>query len=127
MAYSEYQQERIARIFKDKGLAVEGRKMMGGYLFMLDEKMCVGIHTDKKSKEEVLMARIGPDAMEEAHKKLASREMDFTGRPMKGFIFVDAEGFDFEEDLEYWIQLAIDFNPLAQKSKKKKKKVVNKS
>ena len=46
--------------------------------------------------------------------------MDFTGKPMKGYIFVAAEGFDLDADLEYWIQLCLDFNPLAKSSKKKK-------
>ena len=45
--------------------------------------------------------------------------MDITGRPMKGFAFIDPKGFDLEKDLEYWIQLAIDFNPFAKSSKKK--------
>lgn len=46
--------------------------------------------------------------------------MDYTERPMKGFIFVTPAGFDMDEDLEYWIQLGIDFNPFAKSSKKKK-------
>ena len=46
--------------------------------------------------------------------------MDFTGRPMKGYVFVDPLGFDMDDDLEYWIQLCLDFNPIAKSSKKKK-------
>ncbi|MDP1620869.1 MAG: hypothetical protein Q8M08_00880 [Bacteroidales bacterium] len=49
------------------------------------------------------------------------REMDFTHRPMKGFIFVDPEGIDKDQDLEYFIRLALDFNPRAKSSKKKSK------
>ncbi|WP_202903812.1 hypothetical protein [Neotamlana nanhaiensis] len=45
--------------------------------------------------------------------------MDFTGRPMKGYIFVTPEGFDLDSDLEYWIQLTLNFNPIAKSSKKK--------
>ena len=48
--------------------------------------------------------------------------MAFTGRPMKGFIFVDSLGLDMQEDLEEWIQLCLDFNPFAKKGKKKKTK-----
>ena len=44
--------------------------------------------------------------------------MNFTGRSMKGFIYVSPDGIDTEEELEYWIQLCLDFNPLAKKSKK---------
>ncbi len=119
MAYNEYLRERIERIFNEKKSLFEGKKMMGGYLFMVDEKMCVGILIDKKTNEDWLMARIGEDAMEEAFTKTGCKPMDFTGRPMKGFVHVTTEGFDLDDDLDYWIQLALDFNPKAQKSKKK--------
>lgn len=48
--------------------------------------------------------------------------MNFTGRPMKGYVFIGPEGTDMDDDLAYWIQLALDFNPLAKSSKKKSKK-----
>jgi len=46
--------------------------------------------------------------------------MDFTGRPMKGYIFVTPEGFDSEDELDYWMKLCLAFNPEAKSSKKKK-------
>lgn len=46
--------------------------------------------------------------------------MDFTGRPMKGYIFVTPDGFDSDENLSYWIDLCLLYNPLAKASKKKK-------
>lgn len=46
--------------------------------------------------------------------------MNFTGRPMKGFVFIDPEGIDNQDDLEYWVGLCIAFNPFAKSSKKKK-------
>jgi hypothetical protein len=67
------------------------------------------------------MVRIG----EEIAQKVSSREgclpMDFTGRPMKGYIFVEPSGYDLEEDLSFWIDLCIAFNPMAKASKKRKK------
>ena len=48
--------------------------------------------------------------------------MDFTGRPMKGYAFITPEGYDDEDDLEFWVDLAIAFNPLAKASKKRTKK-----
>ena len=45
--------------------------------------------------------------------------MDFTGRPMKGYIFVTPAGFDGDEDLAAWVQLALDYHPLVEKRKKK--------
>ena len=116
MAYNEYLAERIERTLKEKGTPYELKKMMGGLCYMVDEKMCFGIVKDE------LMARINPDLYEESLTKPGCKEMNFTGRAMKGFVFVEGEGIDMDEDLEYWIQLCLDFNPLAVKSKKKTKK-----
>lgn len=115
MAYDEYLSERIDRILKDKKVEFLSKKMMGGLCYMVDDKMCVGVVRDE------LMARIGPEVYEEALQRPGCKEMNFTGRSMKGYVFVDAEGIDLEKDLEYYIQLAINFNPMAQSSKKKKK------
>ena len=87
--------------------------MMGGLCYMIDDKMCLGIVKDD------LMARVGPDAYEELKQKEGAREMDFTKRPMKGYIFVAPEGIDFEEDLELWVDRCLEFNPLAKSSKKR--------
>ena len=122
MAYSEYLVDRIEQIFKEKHINAEGKKFMGGYCFFLNEKMCVGLDIDKKSKSDRLMARIGEDIMETALKKKGCKPMDITGRPMKGFVFVEPNGFDLDKDLEYWIQLSIDHNPFAKSSKKKQSK-----
>ena len=80
---------------------------------MVNGKMCVGVEKD------MLMARIDPDIYSKALKKKGCREMDFTGRPMKGFIYVEPEGIDMDSDLEYWLQLSLDYNPKAKASKKK--------
>jgi len=95
--------------------------MMGGLCFMVNDKMCCGIHFDKKREIDLLMARIGEAASPKALEKEGCLPMDFTGRPMKGYVFVTPEGVDMEEDLDYWIQLCLDFNPLAKASKKRKK------
>jgi hypothetical protein len=50
------------------------------------------------------------------------KPMDFTGRPMKGFVFVHPEGYETEAQLRHWLELALDFNPRAQASKKKAKR-----
>ena len=65
------------------------------------------------------MARIGETPYEEALKKEGCKPMGFTGRPMKGYVFVEENGVDMEEDLEYYIDLALAFNPLVKSSKKK--------
>ena len=116
MAYDQLLADRVRSVLDDKRVSYYDKKMMGGLCFMVDEKMCLGIVKDH------LMARIGEEAYSEAIKKDGAREMDFTGRPMKGYVFVDPEGVDFEEDLEYFVDLALQFNPLAKKSKKRQKK-----
>ena len=96
--------------------------MVSGLLFKMDEKMLCGIHLDKKHGDTLLMARIGEDVYEDELKKAETLPMDFTGRPMRRYIFVTTDGLDMEDDLKYWLQLCIDFNPLAKASPKKKKK-----
>lgn len=123
MAYDEYIVERIKLVLKEKKVQFEEKKMMGGLCFMVDEKMCMGLDTDKATGKPRLMARVGEDAYEYALKKDFATEMAMTGRSMKGFVFVDPQGFDMDDDLEDWVQLCLDFSPLAKKSKKKKGKV----
>ena len=115
MAYNEFLGERIGIALKRKGVSLEEKKMMGGLAMMVDEKMCVGVIKNN------LMARIDPDIYETALSRDACKPMDFTGRAMKGFVFIEAEGIDRDEDLEYWIQLCLDYNPKAKSSKKRNK------
>lgn len=114
MAYDEYLAERIAKTLKEKNIDFKEMKMMGGIAFMVNDKMCVGITNSD------LMARIDPDIFEQALTRKGVREMDFTKKPMKGWIYVSPDGIDSEEELSYWIQLALDFNPKAKSSKKRK-------
>ncbi|MCH9028177.1 MAG: TfoX/Sxy family protein [Bacteroidetes bacterium] len=116
MAYNEYLADRIQKVFNDGKVSFKEKKMMGGLTFMVNDKMCVGVSKDN------LMARIDPDKYSKALEKKGCREMDFTGRPMKGFVFIEPDGTDLNKDLEYWIKLAIEYNPKAKSSKKKKKK-----
>jgi len=122
MAYDEFLADRVRQLLKEKSVSSLEKKMMGGLCFMVDDKMCCGLLTDKSTDSPVLMARIGIDNYEGALKKPHCSEMNFTGRSMKGYVFVSADGIDLDEDLNYWIQLCLDFNPLAKSSKKKKTK-----
>jgi hypothetical protein len=118
MAYDEFLADRVRQTFNDLKAAFAEKKMMGGLIFMVDEKMCVGVDIDKKSGEDRLMVRIGEEEYLAALKEKGSREMDFTGTPMKGFVFIGPDGFDLDDDLEYWLKMAIKFNPEAKKTKK---------
>lgn len=113
MAYDQHLAERISQNLKASGIPFEEKKMMGGLCYLVDGKMTVGIVKDQ------LMARIDPGIYQEALTKTGVKEMDFTGRPMKGYVFVTPEGIDLDDDLAYWIRLAIEFNPKAKASKKK--------
>ncbi|WKX75273.1 TfoX/Sxy family protein [Zobellia laminariae] len=123
MAYDEYLADRCRQILKQKHVYYEEKKMMGTLCFMVDEKMCFAITIDKDSESSRMMARIGRDNYDNILRLPHCRPMDLTGRKMmKSYIYVDADGMDTDEDLEGWIQLCLDFNPLATKSKKKNKK-----
>ena len=68
------------------------------------------------------MVRIGEDAQKDVIKKEVVLPMDFTGRPMKGYVYVIPEGYDREDDLVYWLEIALTFNPFAKASKRKPRK-----
>ncbi len=114
MAYNEQLEDRINAILKKKRVRFEAKNMMGGLCYLVNDKMCVGITKDD------LMARIDPSVYEASIKKKGCRPMDFTGRPMRGYVYVDEKAIEMEDDLETWIDLALEFNPKAKSSKKKK-------
>lgn len=118
MAYDEKLASRMTEIFASKTLFDE-KYMFGGICYMVNEKMCAGVIKDE------IMARIDPLKEEEALTKLGCREMDFTGRKMKGYIMVSPEGLKTKKQLEYYIELALDFNLKAKKSKKKNRNQTN--
>ncbi len=124
MAYDEYLADRLRRTLNEKHVPFTELKMMGGLCFKVDDKMLCGIHVDKKFGDSLLMARIGEDVYEEELERESCLPMDFTGRPMKGYIFVTPEGFDSEDALSYWMDRCLDFNPKAKASKKKPKQSI---
>lgn len=117
MAFDELLADRTRQAFRELNVATKEKKMMGGLVFMVEDKMCVGIDQDRKTGEDRLMARIGPEVYEAALKEKGSRKMDFTGKPMKGFVYIYSDGIDSDEDLEYWISKALHFNKDAKRSK----------
>ena len=115
MAYSEKLAKRIDQWFEDKGILVETKKMFGGLCYLVNDKMLAGVNGDR------LMARIDPEIYKDALSKPGASVMDFTGRTMKGYVYVDGDGIGSDEGLEDWIVLCLDYNPKAKSSKKKKK------
>lgn len=115
MAYNEQLADRIREALVDLP-QVEEKLMFGGACFMVNGKMCVGVVKDD------MMCRIDPAREEEVLEKTGSRPMDFTGRPMKGYVYVDEEGMKTKKAFDYWISLCLEFNSKAKASKKSVKK-----
>jgi TfoX/Sxy family transcriptional regulator of competence genes len=116
MAYDEKLADRVREIIAITHRNIDEKKMFGGLCFMVNDKMCVGV------EKERLMLRIDPARYEELIEKEGCRPMDFTGKPMKGFVFVDAGVLRTKKQLHYWIELALEYNKIAKASKKKKSK-----
>lgn len=112
MAYDEKLANRIRERLADLD-NIEEKQMMGGLTFMYNGKMCVGIIKDE------LMCRIDPDFHATAVEKQGCRTMDFTNRPMKGYVLIDDTGMRNAEEFNYWISLSLQFNSKAKASKKK--------
>jgi TfoX/Sxy family transcriptional regulator of competence genes len=113
MAYSEKLANRIREALVETK-KVKEKEMMGGLTFMVNDKMCVGIIKDE------MMCRIDPAVQDTVLEKTGCRIMDFTGRPLKGYIMVDDSGMKTKKEFDYWIKLCLDFNKIAKSSKKKK-------
>ena len=97
MAYDEGLAERLRAVLRSRSGVTE-KKMFGGIAFLSRGYMFVGIAGD------ALMARVGPDYHETALARRHVREMDFTGRPMKGYVFVDPPGVKKDADLAEWAE-----------------------
>lgn len=77
--------------------------MFGGIAFMVGDRMCVGVTNDD------LMVRVGVDGHEAALARPHARPMDFTGRPMKGFVFVGADGVRTARQVRAWVETALAY------------------
>jgi TfoX/Sxy family transcriptional regulator of competence genes len=113
MAYSEKLADSIRQSLAGVK-KVKEKEMMGGLTFMVNGKMCIGIIKDE------MMCRIDPALQEEVLARNGCRIMDFTGRPMKGYVMVDESGMKSKKDLEYFIGLCLSFNKVAKPSKRRK-------
>ena len=109
MAYSESLASRIRGLLAARRGFAE-KKMFGGIGFLLHGNMCVGVaHTS-------LIVRLGPERATAARREPNVVEFDVTGRPMKGWVLVEAEGVETDQQLSNWIEQAVDFvNTLPRK------------
>jgi TfoX/Sxy family transcriptional regulator of competence genes len=102
MAFDEILAGRIRDALARKR-GIEEKKMFGGVGFLLDGNMLIGVWQDS------LIARIGPDEYAEALRQVHVREFDITGRPMKGWVLVEAEGVEDDGQLSEWVERATKF------------------
>ncbi len=106
MAYDEGLAERIRGALDDTDLGpdeVIEKKMFGGLAFMVRGHMTVGINGEE------LMVRLGPERYEEALSQPHCREMDFTGRALKGFVYVSPAGSESDTELSHWVSMGLDY------------------
>ncbi len=97
MAYDEKLVGRVREVLERRRNIAE-KKMFGGLAFMVNGHMCCGILGDD------LMVRVGPDAYDKALKKRGARPMNFTGRAMKGMVYVDRSGYGRSASLKAWVE-----------------------
>ncbi|MEQ8714489.1 MAG: TfoX/Sxy family protein [Cyclobacteriaceae bacterium] len=109
MAYSEFLADRVRQRLSSANITDE-KKMMGGLIFMVNDKMCIGVDRDKVKNTDRLMVRVGKASHDQLIFNKGSREMDFTGTVMRGFLFIDPDGFDADDDLDFWVKKALEFN-----------------
>ncbi len=102
MAFDEGLAQRIRDCLRGRR-GISERKMFGGLALMANGHMFVGVTGEK------LMARVGPDEYANALKDPHVREMDFTGKPMKGYVYVDAPALESKTDLDRWVDICLRF------------------
>ncbi len=110
MAYSEELTARV-RVTLAHLANVEEKRMFRGITFMVNGKMCLSVG----GKE--LMCRINPELDNEMLKRPGTRPVVMRGRVYKGYIYVSEAALQTKEELDYWVRLALDYNPIAKASK----------
>jgi TfoX/Sxy family transcriptional regulator of competence genes len=112
MAYNEKLANRIREALAHL-TKVEEKKMFGGVAFLVNGKMCITVGTDS------IMCRINPDMHNEAIKNKGVETVEMGRREYKGYVDVSEDVVKTKNDLDYWVELALEFNKIAKASKKK--------
>lgn len=96
MAYDEQLARRVRALLKEQCALVE-KKMFGGLAYLSNGKMFAGI------LNKDLVVRVGPEENDAALKEPHTRPMDFTGRPLKGYVYVSLDGVKTAAQLRKWL------------------------
>lgn len=102
MAYDEDLERRVSMLMDDDP-AVATKKMFGGLCYLYNGNMAIGIIGDE------LMVRVGPDNWQAALEETGVREMDFTGRSLKGYVYVSADAISTTAGLRRWVDVGFAF------------------
>jgi TfoX/Sxy family transcriptional regulator of competence genes len=121
MAFNEETLDRIRKVLLSKEIDFSEKKMFMGVCIMVDDKMCCGTHISKSTNEDLLFCRISDEDYLEAVGRDDVLPMKMADRVMKNYIYVLEHGFQNQKDLDYWLQLCLNYNPTAKSSKKKSK------
>lgn len=115
MAYDDKLANKVREKLADLPNVVE-KRMMGGLIFMYNDKMCVGIFKDQ------LMCRVDAAMHAALVEKQGCKTMVFGGRSMIGYILIDETGMRTKQEFDFWINLTLEFNKYSKQAKKKIKK-----
>ncbi len=113
MAFDEFSGERVRQWFRQNRIPTEEMKMMGGLGFMLNGKMVCGI------TKNLLMARIDPHDLEGILKHPIAAQKSIPNALKFGFLFLEADAFDLDEELDFWLSRCMEYHPKAPVKKKK--------
>lgn len=102
MAYDEALAERLRQLLSSEPRISE-KKMFGGICFLKNGNMICGVVGSE------LMVRVGPEQYETALNKAHAREMDFTGKPLRGFVYVGEKGISTKKGLTDWVRQGLSF------------------
>ena len=115
MATDPFLLDRFRNNLKDRNVVWTEKRMFGGDCFMVDDKMLLGTYKGG------VIVRVDPDEAENLiDSRPATSQMMQAGRIMKGYLRVEMEGIDLEDDLDFWVSKCLEFNPKAKSSKKKR-------
>ena len=102
MAFDERLAQRVRETL-GRARSITEQRMFGGLCFLVNGNMCCGVERDR------LVVRVGPKQYEQALSKPHARPMDFTGRPLTGFVYVSAKGYRTAASLKAWVSYGLDF------------------
>ncbi|MFU1859407.1 TfoX/Sxy family protein [Sphingobacterium sp. NGMCC 1.201703] len=116
MAYNNELANRVReRLAMEENIEVEEKKMFSGLSFLVNGKMCVNVSHDN------LMCRYNAELEDEVSERKGFLPMTMKGKQLKGYCYVEPIGFQKPHDFEHWIQICLDYNPMAKAAKKKRK------